>query len=363
MGEKDHINSSWSWGSKSSLIRGVAYDLGLTTKESKISGTEIDRPWGLLAERADIYKKIVENWGNKEEKIKLLNEAKNLDDLFEQFLKNKKPIEVDMGELGKQSSEYVELIPKGADLEKPPIVIVPGISNNVDGVGGFPIVLAFLLNRKVIIVGHPESSYGKVTKKFGEAVEKSDNFGPHMVFFKSAINQIMGEETEIDICGISAGSIIVTELMKNEGFNKKINQANIIAPPGEKEVKPKNVLKRLFMEGKGLVVDKQIQFWPKLIVSDLKPAIKNETDWRAMKDTFKTMGDKLSHRHEWWNNNLVSGKGKKTGVIIFGNDGVTLGIEGVDEIRKNPDLEVTIMDGGHGTAAVESEKVIRKMKF
>lgn len=364
MTEKDHVGSSWSWGSKSEAVRGAAYNLGLTTKESNILGTEIDRPWGLLAERADIYKEIVENWGNKEEKIKLLEKAKIIDNLFEQFLKNVKNVEVDMGTLGKQSSEYVELIPKGADLEEPPIIVVTGIANNYDGCAGFGIILAFLTNKKVVIFGHPESSHGKVTNKFAEAVEKSDNFGPHKEFFKSAINQVVGEETEIDICGVSAGSIIVTELMKDKNFNKKINQANLIAPPGEMEVKPQNVLKRLWMEGKALVADKQIKFWPKLIASDLKPAVKNETDWKAMKKTFKAMTDKLSHRYEWWKNDLISGKGNNTRVIIFKNDGVTLGIEGIGEIRrKNPNLELTTMDGGHGTGAIESEKVIKEMKF
>jgi len=338
----------------------IAYESGEVTGESKLT-TKNGRPMALRDERASIYKKIVKDYDNKDEKITLLKKAKDLDNLYIQFLENRQMVEVDMGDLGIQKSQYVELTSKDVDLEKPPIVLILGISNDLDGSGEFPIKLAKLSKRKIIIFSYPESWHGEVTKEFGDEVEKSDHFEPHVSFFRSAINQVVGNETEIDICGISAGSIMVAELIKDKEFNERINQANLIAPPGITNMGATNIVKGISHEIKSLIFNKQIKYFPKLSSSNSEIITKTDKQRSYMNNTLGKLAGKLSREYYWWKNDLISGKNKPTNVIIFRDDGVTMGYSGRKKLEQNESLKLQMMDGAHATGAMEAEKVIEKM--
>ena len=338
--------------------RAISYTLGKITKETNLD-KGIKRPISLRSERADIYNEILKT-KDRDKKVSLIEKAHELDNLFSQFHKGKKSIEVEIEGLGKQSAEYAELKSKDADLNKAPIVLILGISNDLDGAGDFPIKLAMVSKRKTVVFTYPESWHGKVTKEFGEAVGKSDKFKPHVDFFRSAINQVVGSETEIDICGISAGAIMTSELIKDKEFNKRINQANLIVPPGIVDMDMKNVIKGLSREFKSLIFNKK----DSRKISILNPEkIKKTADERKNAIvTFTNLAKKLSQEYPWWKSELLSGKGRKTKVIICEQDGVTNGVDGLEKIKENKNLEVVLMkNSSHETPASNPEGVIEQM--
>jgi hypothetical protein len=348
----------WSWGSNNELVKEIFYNTRLTTKDSIIPKEDISRAWFMQSDRADLFKEVAKCWEDKEKVREILDKANELDSLYIQYTLGKKQVEVDMKETGRQSSSYVILEPKKSDQNKRPIVIIPGISNDLDGLGSFPIKLALSTQRKVVLVAYPESNNGKVTKDFATGVEKSDNFGPHTFFFQSAINKIMGEETEIDICGVSAGSIIATELMKDGDFNKRVNQYNLLVPPG---IRKARFIKGALREFKSLVLDGGYKRIPQIITTDLKSNWKTEIDYKAGQQTFNALKRKLMQEYPWWKNKLISGKGKKTTVIIAKEDGVTNGIDGIKRLEQNENLDIKTIKGEHGVMSMKAEEVIKMM--
>jgi len=343
--------------------RKFAYLKGEITRESTFKKGDYKgkRQVSLKSERADILKEI-QKTDNLEEKERLLEKAHDFDEIFGEFLGNRKQVEVDLGELGKQSSEYTEIKYSKTDLKKDPIVVIPGISNDLDGIGEFPIKLAMESKRRVIMFTHPESWHGKVTKEFAKAIDKSDSFGPHTSFFEGAINNIVGSDQEIDIVGVSAGSIITSELMKKKDFKKRVNRASLIVPPGVVDMGIKNMLR-----GAGREIKSALFFESDpLKISVLYPEKikKSDEELADMKLARKNIYNKLSKRYDWWKNNLESESGKKTTVVICESDGVTNGKDGLDKISQNQSLDVHLVEkSSHGTLASIPEKILSKLEY
>lgn len=406
MTEKEFRFPELMWSHTDNAVgRKISEISGKITKETNLiqeNGLigEIKKPISLRSERADVYKEVKKikkeedrcfskleedtqesfdeaELSEEEKKIKeeenkqsrkesfdkanvFFDKVHELDNLFSQVLYGRKSVEVEIEGLGKQSSEFVELKSKKVDLEKPPIVLVLGISNDLDGVGEFPIKLAMISKRRVFVFTYPESWHGKVTREFGEAVEKSNNFGPHTEFFKSAINQVVGSETEIDICGVSAGSIMVSELTKDKKFNNRTNQINLIVPPGIVGMNTKSLIKGLSREVKSLIFNKN----DGRKISILNPEKIRKTDEERANgfNTSANLRNKLSQEYSWWNNELLSGKGRQTKVIICEQDGVTNGVDGLEKVSKNPNLKVFLLKkSSHGTPGSNPERVIEQM--
>lgn len=265
------------------------------------------------------------------------------------------PITVDMGKLGIQKANYVDLSFRGTDLTKPPIVFIPGISNDVNGTGEFALELALSTKRRVIMLTYPESPQGKVTKQFCKAVLKSSHFGAHVEFFKGAIQQVVGNDSNFDICGLSAGSVIVSEISKDKDYAKRIGKINLIVPPGMTGLSPMDVRKRLKMNEEAFSKIEEDGSVGKLMVTNLKFLDRTKEDINVSEWTFRFLALKLMKKYNWWE------EMKEARVIVARNDGVTYGIKNIDVLKNNPNLSLEIIDGGHEVPAVNPEKVIEKM--
>lgn len=369
MSEKSYQMPEWNYGFIPDMEgHNKLYSDGLVTRQSVIHEEVVEtrRPLADRRERAIDFYEVMEkreelkNETDREKISALKNEikdvfsqAKKRERVYSAFLKSKS-ISVDMGKLGVQKAEYVDLVTQDTDLDQSPIVLIPGISNDTWGGGEFPIELALFTKRRIIMITHPESWYGSVTENFMKAVWKSKKFEPHVQFFKSAINQVVGEETNFDICGVSAGAIISSEVIKDSDFSSRIGKKNLIVPPG---ITPfyEGFFKRIGMQTKSLDDQKKKNNLPKLMVTNETLLIKDKKKRELQNNTFLGMTFKLAQRYNWWQDL------EEANVIIASRDAVTYGIKHVDKVRSNPNLKVHIIDGGHEIPGVEPEKVIEKM--
>lgn len=374
MTEKLYSYPEWDYGSKKPLLAGDSEKKGSwynvsrkITRPGEYGGTE--NSFSVRAEHAEYYKKIVEirkairTENNSENKNNLRNQYKNVveemrlfDDLGWQFQNERHSVEVDMGEMGIQSALAVTLIPKNIDPTKRPLVIVPGISSNIEGVGSFPMKVAIKSKQAVTIIGHPESWMGKVTPEFNQAVKNSENFTPHTTFFEKAINQMIGSETTFDLCGISAGCVLTGEITNNDQFNQRIGKINLIAPPGLADMTKLTNIGRAFLKGIN-----DIHYDPRYTTSILD-SVKETEEQRELKiDTYKAIRGHLSKKYSWWDNpNLY--ENRKVKVILGKGDGVTLGGVYGPKVLDQDRFDVSLLETGyHGTFAREPEKVIEKM--
>lgn len=333
------------------------YRAGLITRESNLIGSESGkRPLAERMDRAEFLKEYLKT-DDREKKKEILETASELDKVYVQFLQNQQEISVDIDGLGEQMARYVILEPSKPS-DQPPIILLPGISNDLEGIGELPIKLA-VSGRKVIEIAYPESWHGKVTKEFGDAVKKSDDYQPHTEFFKSAINKIAGENGRIDLWGVSTGSLISSNLLADNNFKQRINDAVLLVPPGEIDHKNFNIS----MGREALGTARKFWLSSKLSVSNSKKIDTSDEHRELMLHTFIPLKEKVIHRYPWWNRNLETGTGKKTIVIIGEKDHVTEAKKGKKEIESNKTLNLySIKSGSHGTPSVESDMVINLVK-
>lgn len=363
--------------------RGVSYLLGNITRKSKLPIDKgIDRPLALKVDRAEQYHQLMKtrvefqkqlriakkekneikrneirqvavdryNESKRKEARTILDEAHDEDRIYVDFLTKQEEIKVDMGILGEQMAKYVILEPKVESTE-PMIVLIPGISNDV---GLEELSIQYVKKgRRVMIVGYPESWKGRVTKKFGDKVGESDNFEPHTEFFMKAINQTLEEDTIIDMLGVSAGSLITANLVANKDFNKRINNATMIVPPGE-------------INHKFLWLDSKLEAFLSIFTGTKKlgrlsvtprDKIKVTQEHRdLMLHTFNALKKKLGQRYPWWEKEMYTGAGNKTLVIIGEKDLVTKAKKEKEAMHKNESLTViSFKRGNHSLPATKSK--------
>lgn len=344
---------------------GKLTELGMATRKSNLPGSDEMRPVALRVDRADFCKTVTElredlksgelDKETYKTKIAYLQEGlENKDNVYLSFLEGVKPLMVDMGKLGTQRANYIDLSFEGTDLSKPPIVIIPGISNDLNGSGEFPLKLA-LKGRRIILITYPESWHGKTTKEFAMAVGKSNNFQPHTDFFKLAINQILGDKTSFDICGLSAGAIMASEITKAKNFSDRIGKINLIVPAGITGINLFDVKKRMEMHQKSMKQQEEDGMLPKLVVTNLEFLERTKKEVKTSEWTFRFLTLKLMKEYKWWQGM------KEARVIMCKDDGITYGIKNVRNLGSNPQLSIEIISGGHETPATNPDKVIEKM--
>lgn len=333
------------------------YAAGLITRESRLIGSDDEkRPLALERDRGEFLREFFKT-NNKQERKEILERASELDKIYVQFLENQQEVNVNIDSLGEQMARFVILEPSKPSNE-PPIILLPGISNDLEGTGELPIKLA-ASGRKVIEIAYPESWHGKVTREFGDAVKNSDRYQPHTEFFRSAINRIVGENSQIDLWGVSTGSLIASNLLADDGFKKRVDNAALLVPPGEIDHKNFNIS----MLKESLNEAKKLHLLTKLSVSNLKKIDTSDEHRQLMLHTFEPLKEKVIHKYLWWNRNLETGTGKKTVVIIGEKDHVTEAKRGKKEIETNKTLKLfSIKSGNHSTPLVEPEMVIKLIK-
>lgn len=382
MTEKTYENPEkpWRYGFTDDMEgHGKLYKQGSATKQSALpdnnEGCErVKRPLADRVERAEDYWSVVnkknelenEEINGNSERVSILkaeidsiiNTAKKRDKIYSAFLKPK-PISVDMGELGIQKAQYVDIKTEFTDPNKDPMVIVMGFGNNLNGLGGFSQRIAMETNQKVIMISQPDSLGGIVTNAFGKAVRKSKNFGPHTEFFKLAIKEILEEKNidKFDICGVSAGAIMVSEIIKDKEFSGRIMKKNLIFPPGITKLTLLDIPKRLKLLKKTMGEQRKKGNLPKLMVTNIETIQKKKEQLKAQKKSFLAITLKLIQKYPWWNGL------RDTNVVIADEDTVTYGIKNIDEVKSNPNLSIHVVSGGHELWGTEPERVIEKMVF
>lgn len=219
---------------KSKSLDSLFYFIGSITRKSLADKkTGIERSRQLRRTRAKLYKKFKRAPAENQVSTDIFREAKLRDALEVQFL-NQGEVTVDIPSLGPQTSRYTTVDlpesqkPKEA-VDKPPIVFIPGISNDL--VYGIGLVEELALSgRKVISIGYPESTLGKVTPEFAKACQASQTYEPHTTFFKEAISRLVGKDTPIELWGHSTGSAIIGDLLKDPQFSQKVTTAVLLCP-------------------------------------------------------------------------------------------------------------------------------------
>jgi hypothetical protein len=331
-----------------------------------------DRTVAERTHRAEDYKVILDKRediaqaeDDKEKVFKLrseirdvLSRAKNRREIYSNFLNpdNIKHFSVDMGELGIQEANYIDLSFSETDFKKPPIIYIPGISAGTDGSGELALEVALYLRRRIIILDYPESPQGKVTKAFHKAVSKSNNFGPHVEFFKKAINFAIGENLGFDFCGVSTGSIMASEISKDKNFANRIGLINLLVPPGLTKLRAADIKKRWKMESESTKKMEEDGSIGKKLVSNYKVLNRSKADVKATNRTLLALGLKLIKEYKWW-----EGMDSKARIIIARSDGITYGIKNIDKLKNNPNLSVEIVDGGHNELQTNAKVWIEKM--
>lgn len=365
-------NNSHEYGCGSDMKGwGPLAEAGIITRQSSFPNTDIPRPVSSRFARAEFYNKMVglrqelreEQDQSKIAELKTKQEmmAKKLkerDKLDLDLLNNRKKIMVNMGKLGTQECEYVDLSTEDCDLTKPPIILVLGIGNGFNETGEFPTKVA-LSGRRVFMVTWPEAVHGKVTREYAKSLKKSKNYETTVALFELAIKQVLEENNvtgSVDFIGISLGSIIVSQLANKGIFDGKTGKVNLIAPPGVTEFKfrKSEIKKRVKMQFRSVLDNKDLL--PRMVVANHEIVERSFRDRMSSVIAKKNLALNLIHKNEWWKNENLT----EVNVIIFENDGATLNYEGIDEISREG-VTVTTFPGGHETFGIKADDIIPRL--
>lgn len=333
------------------------------------------RPDALRRTRRELAEKIKST--TKEERVAIIEKAHARDELAERFITNQQEVRVDMGELGEQMARFIVLTPpesrKAEETDsKPPIFLISGISNDLESMGSLPQEIAFQ-GRKVITIAYPESWHGDVTDAFGRAVEESSSYEPHTLFFKRAIENIgqnadvkkeLGDYSKIELWGWSAGALMVSEMLTDKDFGQKISDAVIIAPASNLDRKISNLKMPVWLT----VLVEELQSYASNFKNSAKLNPNNRTNVEYTKDkrkrmqrTFNALAKKVLRKNNWWEQDMDVSQGGKIVVVSYNNDRMT-GTSGVvNEIRKNPKLNLIELSGSHTNPRNDSEVLISKV--
>ncbi|MGA2911566.1 MAG: hypothetical protein ABSE17_02930 [Candidatus Levyibacteriota bacterium] len=326
------------------------------------------RPDALRRTRRELVEQIKQT--PKSERGRIIEAGHARDELAEQFMTNQQEVRVDMGELGEQMARYIVLTPpegrKTAETDsKPPIFLIPGISNDLESMGMLPQEIAFE-GRKVVTIAYPESWHGNVTDAFGKAAEESPTFEPHASFFKQAIENIrqnldvqaqLGDHQQIELWGFSAGALIVSEMLTDRNFSQEVSNAAIIAPASNFD-QTMNAAKLNISKDQFITYGIDFKNTAKMN-PNFRTEIEYTTDFRKrMQRTFDALSKKVTRRYSWWEQDMTVAEGGKIAVVSYWTDQQAQTKRVEVEIRRKPNLEPVMLSGTHETPKIESETLI-----
>ena len=224
------------------LLGRVLHAIGAVTR-SNASRILSEKPIRDLSDRRE-RARLFEEWqreGRKNQnpaqkrsaRKRILDEAHVRDEILERYL-DQKDVRYSGDDFGEISARYADVrpSPESADHTKPPIVLIPGISNDLLSVDALVKELAFS-GRRVIVIGHPDSQMGTISSEFADAVDGSPGYVAHAKFFQDAINQVLPEGSPIELWGFSAGGPISAEMLTNNPeFSKRVQRLVLANPAG-----------------------------------------------------------------------------------------------------------------------------------
>jgi hypothetical protein len=293
---------------------------------------------------------------DREKRKALLTEAKDNDRIAKEFL-NQGMVQVTFPNLGEQSARY-SIMNKSPESEKTtsPIVIIPGISNDLDSIEAHAQSVA-RNGREVISLGYPEGHAGKVTQAFADAVVEKGDLSYHTQFFKEAINALT--HGELEVWGLSTGAAIVAEILSDPEFQQKVSNAVLISPAGSVEQTQRDLHMGFLKDMRSFIHN----------VSDIVPSFVWFSGKKGEKDTIQqnlfgkingALQKAVSHKSPHWESMAVKDGGHII-VIAGGKDEVTKSYAAVDEFQKNPYVKVAVMPNETHITSFNSPQVLNKI--
>ncbi len=343
--------------------------LHLAIQKSYIPGTIVERPLSERAEIAELYHAMQKGNLDIKDEEKVYNAVSDLDNVYRQFL-NQGEIKTELPKTGEQLARYTRITPPKKRKErhrgKPPIVLLPGVSNDLECVETLATELP-LLGREVIVIGFPESYMGYVTPAFAEAVVESPTYASHVIFYKHAISQLTEEFAEIELWGFSTGSPIISQILHDESFQKKTKHAVLICPASSVQQTMKQLTLGIIHEYE--VLFKRFTSVPKYVWTIGRKQPDDPVQKKLKKQIIMTLLKRVATRLDLWHDARVKENGRIIVVSsdkdhitkssrVFRNDQKTL-----QKINQyNPQLTVmNIPNGLHSTPLVDPKPVIEKV--
>jgi pimeloyl-ACP methyl ester carboxylesterase len=341
--------------------------LGAITSKSRIRNTESDRPFSLLAKRAELHKEVTEARGAKDTKKTedLLHEAHMRDEIAKQYL-TQGEVTIDMGELGKQTARYVEVKPP-AERNKnlPTIFLIPGISNDIDCVGWLIQELAWE-GRTVVCAGFPESHMGKTTEAFARAVKDSKEYGPHSQLFSAELKTLI-PDGEVELWGQSTGVPILEQILQDPEIQKRVTRAVGLNPASSVDQTLMSLYSGTAREAAYLAGE--FKNLPKYTLSggrrEMDGIAKNTPQAQLNKEVMNTLLERVRTKMDLWKTAKVKEGGTIT-IVSGDKDFMTRSSEEfTDEAKfqvKNPQMRVVrLPECHHSTVLIHPEEVLDRL--
>ncbi|MCX6791458.1 MAG: hypothetical protein NT149_00245 [Candidatus Gottesmanbacteria bacterium] len=343
--------------------------LGAITSKSRIRNTESDRPFSLLAKRAELFGQAKGALHEKDtQKVReVIHEAHGRDEIAKQYL-TQGEVTIDMGELGKQTARYVEVKPP-AERNKnlPTIFLVPGISNDIDCVGWLIQELAWE-GRTVVCAGFPESHMGKTTEAFARAVKDSKEYGPHSQLFSSELNMLI-PEGEVELWGQSTGVPILEQMLQNPDIQERVTNAVGLNPASSVDQTPTSLYSGIAKEAAYLAGE--LKNMPKYTLSGGRREIDGITKEHPLqlkfnKEVMNTLLERVRTKMDLWKTARVKEGGTIT-IVSGDKDSMTKSSQEFTDQAKlqseNPQVRLLrIPDCHHSTVLIHPEVVLNKLK-
>ena len=351
------LNSLRSFGLRH-IPTDLTHSFGRTTAPGKDHETE--RSLATRAVRARLYKQlksIPEN--NKAARQKVLDEAHTRDEIAKAYL-DQGEITVNIPEMGSQMARFAVLEPPAgrvnSQTQKPPIFLIPGISNDLDSVAGLAQEISYT-GRKVITVAFPETALGRVTPEFAEATQKAKNYEPHAIFFEQALSKFV-PEGDIEIWGFSTGGPIAAEMFNNPKYQERTTNAILIAPASSVDQSGTSLYLGLGHEVFGFKDTVQRYSF----ISGGKEGKDTKEEKRAKTDTFNALIEKVITQKAALFKDAKVRQGGKIIIVSQENDDVTKTEKAKGMFAQNPQAEVTTLKSAyHNTAVTEPERILMRV--
>lgn len=198
----------------------------------ELQKTQPERPLSMRMHRAKLFT-LFKGTKHREERKAIIAEANVRDEVLKEFL-TQGDVTVDLPGSGELRARFTDVHPPAerAIKDAPPVVLIPGISNDLACVDTLAHELA-LAGRRVIVIAYPDSFMGTVTREFAEEVERSETYAPHAKFFANAVAQLLPNNERFELWGFSTGGPIAAEMLaRDPNMSKRVTDAAFLNPAG-----------------------------------------------------------------------------------------------------------------------------------
>lgn len=351
MPEKNLLED-WSW---------LFYAVGQVTHFSRIrTGHTSDagpiRPLELRAQRAELLDEFY-SFRSRQDRQKILDKAKLLDEIAQRYLRQS-DVSVELPHLGMQRAKFLRIEPVGS-VGGSPIVLLPGISNDLEPMSG---LIRELVSRgkTVICVGYPEASLGLVTREFVAATVTSSTFEPHVAFFGAVIKKILEQHPEIEIWGFSTGAPIAAEVLADHQIQRVTTRAVFLSPAAVVEQTPQSVLLGIASEMKYLLA--KFSRLPRYPFVWGKKTSEPESLSQDKVCVFNALLSKVSHYQPVWAGARIQENGEML-LVSGGRDDLTKSRRALTQLRQaNPRIKIVeFLKATHITPLVEPQAFVERI--